>query len=326
MARCSRRLAYTVEVSEYAIGIDLGGTNLRVAAFRPDGDKLDRFSAPTNIRAGREALMETIARGVEQVRQARPAEKLLGIGIGVPGFIHLDTGVVLKAPNLPGLENFSMRDDLVRRVGCCVVLENDANAAALGEKWMGAGRQVNDLVLLTLGTGVGGGIISDGKILHGYLGMAGELGHITIEPHDGALCGCGNTGCLETLASATAVARLAREAAAAGRSPALAAVASEMTSARVYEAAEAGDAEARAIFERMGRALGLGLSVLINTFNFPLYLLGGGVLAAWDLFAPAMFDECRRRSLTYRESDTRIEKAQLGDEAGLYGAACLVLN
>jgi glucokinase len=313
-------------LSEYAIGIDLGGTNLRVAAFGLDGEIAERFSAPTNIEAGREAVMDTIARGVQQVRRKRPGGKLLGIGIGVPGFIRLESGVVTKSPYLPGLEDFPMRDELQRRAGYPVVLENDANAAALGEKWMGAGREVQDLVLLTLGTGVGGGIIAGGKALHGYLGMAGELGHITVEPESEVRCGCGNTGCLETVAAATAVVRMAREAVAAGRSRALARIPDqELTSAKIYEAAQAGDAESLGIFEHVGRALGLGLATLVNTFNFPLYLIGGGVVAAWDLFAPAMLEECRRRSLTFRTTDTRIERAGLGEEAGLYGAARLVL-
>lgn len=312
-------------MSDYAIGVDLGGTNLRVAAFRPAGEMLDKFGAPTNMGWGAEALVEAVVDGIGSIRGRRRDEKLLGIGIGAPGFILLEKGIITKSPNLPGLENFPMRDRLQQRLGCPVILENDANAAALGEKWMGAGRGVDDLVLLTLGTGIGGGIISGGKVLHGYLGMAGELGHITVEPREGALCGCGNTGCMEAHASATAILRMAEEAVRAGRSPALARVPAKLTSAGVYEAAAGGDTEARSIFERMGRALGVGLAALINTFNFPLYLLGGGVLAGWDLFAPAMIEECRRRSLTFRQTDTRIEKAELGDMAGLYGAAYLAL-
>jgi glucokinase len=303
-----------VATLDYALGIDLGGTNLRFAAFRPDGRLVDKIGIPTNIGAGRDALVDSIVAGIRQIRDARGDERLLGIGIGVPGFILLEKGIITKSPNLPGLENFPMRGELQARLGLPVVLENDANAAALGEKWMGAGREVEDLVLLTLGTGIGGGIISGGKVLHGYLGMAGELGHLTVEPHDDTPCGCGATGCLEVHASATAISRLAREAGL-----------GLLTSAAVYDRAMNGDMAARKIFWRMGQALGRGLALLINTFNFPLYLLSGGVLAAWDLFAPAMYDECRRRSLTFRQTDTRIDRAALGDEAGLYGAARLVL-
>jgi len=311
-------------VADYAVGIDLGGTNLRVAAFRPDGRMLDKHGVPTNIGRGPDALIESIAAGIGYIRSERTGERLLGIGVGVPGFILLEEGIITKSPNLPGMENFPIRDRLEAAIGAPVILENDANAAAVGEKWMGAGRNYNDLVLLTLGTGIGGGIISGGKVLHGYLGMAGELGHITVEP-EGVCCGCGNTGCLETEASATAVSRMASEAVRAGRSPALARRTGPITSAQVFEAAVEGDEAALAVFGRMGRALGIGLATLINTFNFPLYLLSGGVLAAWDLFAPAMLEECRRRSLTFRQTDTRIDKAELGDEAGLYGAARLAI-
>ncbi len=199
-----------------------------------------------------------------------------------------------------------------RRLGAPVILENDANAAALGEKWIGAGRGVDDLVLLTLGTGVGGGIISDGKILRGFLGMAGELGHITVVPN-GNPCGCGNRGCVEKHASATAVTAMAK----------LLGLGDGLTSKEVYDLAIAGSEKAQTIFVSMGEALGIALAMLVNTFNFPLYLLSGGVLAAWDLFAPAMLEETRRRSFISRTTETRIEKAQLGNEAGLFGAAYL---
>ena len=182
----------------------------------------------------------------------------------------------------------------------------------MGEKWIGAGRAVDDLVLLTLGTGVGGAIIANGKLVRGYLGMAGELGHITVVPN-GNPCGCGNRGCVEKHASATAVTAMAK----------LLGLGDGLTSKEVYDLALAGNDKARTIFVSMGEALGIALATLINTFNFPLYLLSGGVLAAWDLFAPAMIEEARRRSFTFRTTDTRIEKAALGNEAGLFGAAWL---
>ncbi|MCL6546425.1 MAG: ROK family protein, partial [Bryobacteraceae bacterium] len=233
-------------------------------------------------------------------------------GVALPGFILMETGVILSSPNIPPFENFPARDVLQERLNTPVILENDANAAALGEKWMGAGRSVNDLVLLTLGTGIGGGIICDGKVLHGYLGMAAELGHLTIDP-TGNPCACGNTGCLEKHASATAISTMARHLS----------LGDNLSSEDVYKLAIGGNESAKRIFEYMGRALGIALAGYIQIFNFPLYLLSGGVLAAWDLFAPAMFDEIRRRSFTFRNSDTRLEKALLGSDAGLFGAAYL---
>jgi glucokinase len=197
-----------------------------------------------------------------------------------------------------------------------VILENDANAAALGEKWMGAGRNVKDLILITLGTGIGGGIISNGRVLHGFVGMAGELGHTTVIPN-GNPCGCGNTGCLEKHASATAISGMAR----------LMNMGDNLTSEDVYRLAQAGDTRAKRIFESMGSALGIAIGNLINIFNFPLFLLSGGPLPAWDLFAPSMFAEMERRSFTFRNAKpkTRVEKAILGSEAGLFGAAYLPL-
>jgi glucokinase len=240
-------------------------------------------------------------------------EDLAGVGIGVPGFIDIDTGVVMGSANLPGFEGFPVRDEIKRCLGTPIVLENDANAAALGEKWIGAGREVNDLVLITLGTGIGGGIISHGKILHGFLGMAGEIGHMTVFP-DGNPCGCGNNGCLEKHASASAIAAMGG----------MMGIATQRFSAQeVYELAIAGNARARLVFESVGRALGIAIANLINLFNFPLYLLSGGPLPAWDLFSPSMFAEIQRRSFTFVRSGTRVERAVLGADAGLYGAAYL---
>jgi glucokinase len=205
-----------------------------------------------------------------------------------------------------------MRDEIERRLGAKVILENDANSAALGERWIGAGKDVEDLVLLTLGTGIGGGIVIGGKILHGYMGMAGELGHITVSPN-GNPCGCGNTGCAEKHASATSIGAVAR----------LLNLGANLTAEEVYNLAVEGNDRARTVFRSMGEALGIVLANLVNIFNFPLYLLSGGPLPAWDFFAPAMLAEVERRSLTYRIAPTRIERAKLGNEAGLFGAAYL---
>jgi len=296
----------------YTIGLDLGGTNLRAAAIDKAGKVLDRRAMDTNPAAGRDAMIGHMVTAIAELRDACGAQDLAGIGIGVPGFISLKEGVIRNSNNLLSLENFPIRDAIERRLNARVILENDANAAALGEKWMGAGRNFDDLVMITLGTGVGGGIISGGKPMHGYLGMAGEVGHMTVIP-GGNPCGCGNQGCLEKHASATAITGMA----------AMLHLGDHLSSREVYDLAVGGNERAQRIFVAVGQALGVALAMLVNTFNFPLYLLSGGVLAAWDLFAPPMIEEVRRRSFTYRSSDTRIEKAALGNEAGLFGAACL---
>jgi glucokinase len=303
-------------MTRYSIGVDLGGTNLRAAAVTDEGKIVEKIAGSTDLVEGRDAVLDDMVNAINQLKEKCGESILAGVGIGVPGFIILEKGIIVGSNNLPEFDNFPVRDEIERRLGTSIYLENDANAAALGEKWMGAGREVNDLVLLTLGTGIGGGIISHGRVLHGFLGMAGELGHMTVVP-GGNPCGCGNYGCLEKHASATSIVSMAN----------MMSVGDEnITAEGVYKLAVAGDEKARMIFKTMGETLGIALANLINIFNYPLYLLSGGVLAAWDQFAPHMMAAVELRSYTYRHAKTRIEKASLGNEAGLIGAAYLPLQ
>ena len=302
-------------MGKYSIGVDLGGTNLRAAAISADGKVMEKSSGTTDLHEGREAVIADIVSAINQLKAKCGTEILAGVGIGVPGFILIDEGVIVGSNNLPEFDQFPIRDDIEQKLGTPIFLENDANAAALGEKWMGAGRDVQDLVLLTLGTGVGGGIISDGRVVHGHVGMAGELGHVTVVPA-GNPCGCGNYGCLEKHASATAIIAMAR----------MMQLGDDLTAEDVYELARGGDKKAKMIFHTTGIMLGIAIANLINIFNFPLYLLSGGVVAGWDEFAPSMMNEVQKRSFTYRNTKTRVERASLGKEAGLFGAAYLPLQ
>jgi glucokinase len=225
--------------------------------------------------------------------------------------------------------------DLETRLGMPVALENDANCAALGEQWVGAGQGVEDLCMLTLGTGVGGGLLVHGRPWHGVAGMAGEVGHMTVIP-DGRPCGCGNRGCLEQYASASAVRRLAAEAVLRGEPTSLhqlAGLSREFTAEAVFHAALQGDRVARQIFDTAGTALGIALANLINVLNLPLYVLGGGLSQAWDMFSPALFRELKKRSIVFRtraQSEGRQESpfiapTRLGGDAGLMGAARLAM-
>jgi glucokinase len=299
-------------MAEYSIGVDLGGTNLRAAAVTHEGRIFNKIAGHTDLKAGRDAVIGDIVSSINELKQLCGTDRLAGVGIGVPGFIAMEQGLILNSNNLPEFNGFPVRDDIERRLGTPIFLENDANAAALGEKWAGAGTHVRDLVLLTLGTGIGGGIIADGRVVHGSDGMAAEIGHMTIYPN-GNPCGCGNYGCLEKHASATAIVAMAR----------LIQLGDDLSSKQVYDRAASGDERAKMIFHAVGTALGIALATLVNLFNFPLYLLSGGPLGAWDEFAPAMFAEVRKRSFTFRNSRARIEKAVLGNEAGLIGAAYL---
>ncbi len=260
----------------------------------------------------------------------RPKLSLAGVGIGSPGPLELPAGILRQPPNLPGWDGFELRANVESALGLSVVLQNDANAAALAECLLGRGKSlgVDSLCMLTLGTGVGGGIILHGRIWDGIAGMGGEVGHLNIWTEGGMACGCGSSGCLEPHASATGVRRSADEKIAHGGAPGLAALRAKnpaFDARDVAELAKGGDAHAKAIFERVGRSLGIGLASLVNVLNLPLYVLGGGLANAWDLFSPALFEELRKRSYVYRLSadETQITTAELGPDAGLLGACLL---
>jgi len=316
-------------VERFAVGVDLGGTNLRVAAVSEAGKIFDKVALATRPEHGREVVVRELSEGVRQIASKHSGEKIMaGIGIGVPGIIYLKTGLLRQSPNLPGWENYPVRAEIESLVGTQVFLENDANCAALGENWIGLGQGVGSLCMLTLGTGVGGGIVLEGKLWHGFLGMAGELGHIVVA-ENGVPCPCGGQGCLETEASATAIIRYAKKILAEKSSPALESATrngAALTSKLVYDVAKAGDAACCEIFHSVGKYLGIALAGLVNAWNLPLYVLGGNVAAAWDLFAPRMMEEVYRRSFIFREGQTRIEQSRLMGDAGILGAAYLPLE
>ena len=323
-------------MTAFAIGVDLGGTNLRIAAVDDTGRLMEKMTTGTQVARGRDHVIDEMTAAIRELAAKFKADTLLGIGIGVPGIIDMETGMLRESPNLPGWHDYPVRDEIEKRLGTRVILENDANSAALGEKWLGAARDHDDMCMLTLGTGVGGGIVLDGRVWHGFKGMAGELGHITVEPN-GPACGCGSRGCVEQFASATAVVRMAREAIASGRAPELARAlndTAEFGSKVVYQMAIQGDHAAQEIYQKVGWALGIVVADLVNIFNLPMYVIGGGVASAWDAFAPAMFQELGARSFVYAATTpdshvapdpkkTIITRALLSGDAGLYGAARL---
>jgi glucokinase len=338
-------------MSNFSIGVDLGGTNLRIAAVNQQGELMEKVTLGTRVALGKDHVIHEMCDAIRVLAvKYGDVGTLQGIGVGVPGIIDMKTGMLRESPNLPGWAGSPVQAEIEQRLGTRVILENDANVAALGEKWLGAAKHVDDMIMLTLGTGVGGGIVLEGRIWHGMTGMAGEFGHMTVEP-EGPQCGCGNRGCVEQYASATAVVRMAKEAIASGRAPGLARAASsdpEFNAKAVYNLAIQGDEEARKIFGRLGRALGICIANLVNAFNLPMYVVGGGVASAWEAFSPFVFEELRQRSLIYAatapraplsdgqgasgqvdsEGPTRtiVTRALLGSDAGLYGAAELPLT
>lgn len=324
-------------MSYFAIGVDLGGTNLRIAAIEETGRIMETITTGTEVSRGRDMVISEMCDAIRTLsRKFLDTGTLMGVGIGVPGIIDMSTGMLHESPNLPGWHDYPVREEIERRLHSRVILENDANAAALGEFWMGAARDVDDMCMFTLGTGVGGGIVLNGRIWHGMTGMAGELGHITFLPN-GAQCGCGNKGCLEQYASATAIKRMAMEAIGAGHAPKLGQAMkqnSELTAQLVYQLAMQGDKPAQQVFVRVGEALGTAVAGVINALNLPMYVIGGGVSSGWDAFAPTMFETVRKASFVYAATtpsgkkgknakSTIITRARLGGDAGLLGAARL---
>ena len=251
---------------------------------------------------------------------AEPAS-LRGIGICSAGWVDSEHGIVPAAPQLPGWHNVSLAQIMHERLGPPTILENDANAAALGEHVFGAGRDVRHLVYITVSTGIGGGIIVDGKLYGGAKGSAGEIGHTVIDPN-GPLCGCGNYGCLEALASGTAIARQGTEAAKRGESPSLAVILERdgrMSAAAMAGAANAGDLVSREIFTEAGRFLGIALANLVNLLSPEAILIGGGVAQSHDLFLPEAEKTMRSLALDEPLKYIRLGLAELGDMAGPLG-------
>ncbi|MFZ1135452.1 MAG: ROK family protein [Candidatus Korobacteraceae bacterium] len=322
-------------MGDYSIGVDLGGTNLRIAAVDCDGKLLEKLELGAEVSRGRDFVITEMCKAIDILKQKyHGSGQLVGIGIGVPGFIDMAAGMVMESPNLPDWKSFPVRDEIEKRLGAPVILENDANSAAMGEKWLGAAREYDNMAMYTLGTGVGGGLVFNGLLWHGMTGMAGELGHFTVYA-DGHPCGCGSRGCLEQYASATAVVRMAKEAIAQGESPELERLSHDpvqFTSRSIYNLAIQGEVPAKKVFENVGRALGIGIGGMVNALNLPIYVIGGGVSSAWDAFAPAMYEEMKFRSSIYaltspdrigHEKGTIVTRALLGSDAGLYGAARL---
>jgi glucokinase len=317
-------------MAEFSIGVDLGGTNLRIAAYREQAGIVDTILLPTRLPLGPNQVVQDMCGAIRTITD-RNEGTLVGIGIGSPGPLELPAGVLRNPPNLPGWDNFNLHAAIESELGRPVALDSDANLAALAEWKLGAGLKydVDNLCVLTLGTGVGSGLILNGTVWSGFNGMGGEAGHIIVK-EDGAPCGCSGYGCLEQYASATAVVRMAHEHVGESAPASAQALAS---------LARGGNRLAQEVFDEVGFSLTIALTALINTLNLPLYLLGGGVSEAWDLFAPTMFEHLHCRSYVYRLTEpavlaperleankTHVLRAELGPTAGLLGACLLGLE
>src|SRR5215216_5105513 len=299
--------------------VDLGGTHLRVALVDDAGRIFKQLKQETPKGDSANCIIDALVRAAQQW----DSDKLpvVAASIMVPGPVDSDKAVVLQAPNLPSLVNFALKAELEQRLGWPVFLENDANAAAVGEMWMGAARGCRDVMSVTLGTGVGGGVILDGKLWRGSHGSAGEIGHTTVDPFSGLKCKCGNTGCLELFASATAIVRMTRESL--SLFPETSLKSDDLTAEKVYDAGQKGDELALAVFKRFGMYLGIGLANLINLIDPQIIVITGGVVNGWDLFSGEMYRQVKERAFRTTAQQVKIAKAECGDNAGLLGAARL---
>jgi glucokinase len=306
--------------------VDLGGTNLRAANIDRDGRIYERVRTTTPETDKPEDIVSAIVAAVRECETEglNRGAQIQAVSVVVPGSVQFGTGVVVNAPNIPSLPGFRLAAALSEALDRPVLLENDANAAALGEMWQGAARNCKTISCLTLGTGVGGAIVLDGELWRGVDGTAGELGHTSVEPFGGVKCKCGNVGCLEVYASATAIVRMAREGLAQRPSSSLNSIpAAELTSERIYRAAIERDQLALDVFRKAGAYLGIAMANVINVFNPEMIVIGGGVSAAWDFFAQHAREEVMRRAFPIPAARCQIVRAECGDDAGLLGAAWL---
>ena len=319
----------------FVVGVDLGGTNIVVGAVSTDGaTMLPALTERTPVDEGAEAVSDRIAAMIESVIAAARASHgidrrdVLGVGVGSPGPLDRARGIVVFTPNLRWT-NYPLRDAIAKRVGLTVTLDNDANCATLGEWWLGAARGAHHVVGITIGTGIGGGLIFDGRLFHGATDVAGEVGHMTIEAQ-GRRCACGNYGCLEAYASGPAIAERAREAIAHAEESVIRELAggdpSRVTAQLVYEAAAKGGTIAQEVVRDTARFLGTGIANLLNIFNPEVVVIAGGVTHAGDALFEPLRAEVRRRAFRPAWEATRIVPGELPGTAGVVGAAATFLH
>ena len=314
----------------YYIGVDLGGTKILTALADQNGELLARKNIPTEADKGKKVIIDNIVQSIKAVMQETDIkkEKIKRIGLGSPGPLNSKEGVIYETANMPW-ENVRIVEILENQLDLPVKLENDANAAALGEKHFGAGQNINNMIYVTVSTGIGGGIIIEGDILQGVDGSGGEIGHMKIKP-EGPECGCGAQGCLEALASGTAIARMGREYVQDNNDGLLVELANndpqQVDAILIAKAAYQGDEIAQDIYNTAGYYLGIGLANLINIFNTEMIVFGGGVSRDRDLLTDSMETSLKENALATSLEKVQLCDSQLKSETGVYGAVAVALE
>lgn len=308
---------------DYVIGVDIGGTNIKAGVVDYKGNIVAKQRLSTEAKLGSDHLFSRIQDLFTNLKQEVPNGNFKGAGFGVPGAIRFHEGVVTQAPNIPGLDGVSFRKIMEDRLQIPCYIDNDANLMAAGEMWVGAGQGYRHICALTLGTGIGGGVIIDGEVLRGADGMAAELGHLPVYA-DGPLCNCGSHGCLEQYSSATGILRMVREALDRKETTSLSEKEfKDITPETVYKHAVNGDKVASAIMASAGSNLGVGLAAFVDIFNPQIFIIGGGVAAAWDLLIPPALKTMRERAFKAPGARVEVVRAKLDNDAGICGSAYL---
>ncbi len=306
-------------MASFYIGVDVGGMTIKMGIFSDTGELLEKWNIPTRTEEEGKNILPDIVESIEQKRAAYGGN-ILGIGMGIPGPMTED-GVVLKCANF-GWGVFNVKNALADLTGVGnVKVGNDANVAALGEMWKGGGRGYDSIVMVTLGTGCGGGIIYKGKVLTGSKGAGGEIGHIKVERDETETCGCGNKGCLEQYASAVGIVRMAKKSM---REDSCLSRMADFTAKDVFDSAKAGDAFCLEIVERFGRYLGTALSDVAHVVDPEAFVIGGGVSAAGQILLDVVQKYFSENAM-YALKETKFHLAELGNDAGIYGAVRMVL-
>ena len=315
-------------MKEYAFGIDLGGTTAKVGLFTTAGELLEKWEVPTDTSHAGEHILANLAAAIrgKMEEKSLSAQQVEGVGVGVPGPV-LDSRIVpIVCANLGGWGNRNVAEDLSALLdGLPVLVGNDANVAALGEIWMGAARGCRNAVMVTLGTGVGGGVIVNGKVIDGVHGAGGEIGHITVNPHETAVCGCGKRGCLEQYSSATGVVRCMKKLLEEDPDTPCVLRGTDFAAKDVFDAARSGDILAAREVDQMTATLGMALANIAAVVDPEMFLIGGGVARAGAvLFDPLT---AHYRDTAFRSCrDIPIKAASLGNDAGIYGAVRLIVG
>ena len=311
-------------MKKYGFGVDVGGTTIKMGFFETDGTLLDKWEIKTNTANGGSEILPDIARSIDNklAQEGISKSEVQGIGVGVPGPVKQDA-IVNRCVNL-GWGIVNVAEELGALTGLQVKVGNDANVAALGEMWQGGGKGCKDVVMVTLGTGVGGGIIVDGKIVAGFNGAGGEIGHITVNPDEIEACNCGNYGCLEQYTSATGIVRMAKRKLTKSDDETTLRKFDPLTAKDIFDEAKAGDEVAKELVDELGNILGATLAKIGCVVNPEVFVIGGGVSKAGAILIDTI-QEHYKETAFYASKETRFELAKLGNDAGIYGSVAMLL-